>query len=204
MSRTVSPLTIARASTILFLIELFPSSITNTETALVEFVSFVGRALFFVMASATFHSCSFSGLLHDATPCGLSSDYPGQVEVLACTRDISRHCELYGLKADTVLDTEWKPLFPRAGKILCTVLPSYVNLRVLSIQPKIPEVSVRNQMEWTIGSVLSEYLGTPLKLVHFDRSGYFGRSNRNVPFHLTKLLSPVLAYRSFVSCLQEQ
>ena len=96
---------------------------------------------------------SFSGLLHEATSCGLSSDHPSQVEVLAlrnCTRDISRHCELYGLKADTVLDTEWKPLFPRAGKILCTVLPSYVNLRVLSIQPKIPEVSVRNQMEWTI------------------------------------------------------
>lgn len=119
LSRTVSPLTIARASTILFLIELFPSSITNTETALVEFVSFVGRALFFVMASATFHSCSFSGLLHDDTPCGLSSDYPGQVEVLAlrnCTRDISRHCELYGLKADTALDTEWKLLLARAGK----------------------------------------------------------------------------------------
>ena len=27
------------------------------------------------------------------------------------------------------------------------------------------------------GSALTEYLGTPLKLVHFDRSGYFGRSN---------------------------
>ena len=27
--------------------------------------------------------------------------------------------------------------------------------------------------------------------VHFDRSGHFGRSDRNVPFHLTKLLSPV-------------
>lgn len=102
LSRTVSPLTIARASTILFLIELFPSSITNTETALVEFVSFVGRALFFFMASATFHSCSFSGLLHDTTPCGLSSDYPGQVKVLAlrnCTRDISRHCELVWIKS---------------------------------------------------------------------------------------------------------
>ena len=91
----------------------------NAETALEEFVSFVGRALFFVMASATFPSCSFSGLLHDATPCGLSSDYPGQVEVLAlrnCTRDISRHRELYGLKADTALDTEWKLLLARAGK----------------------------------------------------------------------------------------
>ncbi|CAH3167449.1 unnamed protein product [Pocillopora meandrina] len=70
------------------------------------------------MASVTFHSCSFSVLLHDATPCGLSSDYPGQVEVLAlrnCARDISRHCELYGLKADTALDTEWKLLLARAG-----------------------------------------------------------------------------------------
>ena len=71
------------------------------------------------MGSAMFPSCSFSGLLHDATPCGLSSDYPGQVEVLAlrnCTREISRHCKLYGLKADTALDTEWKLLLARAGK----------------------------------------------------------------------------------------
>ena len=30
-----------------------------------------------------------------------------------------------------------------------------------------------------------------LKVVHFDRSGHFSRSDRNVPFHLTKLLSPV-------------
>ena len=109
LSRTLLQLTIAHASTILVLIELFPSNITKCWN----------RALFFVMASATFPSCSFSGLLHDATPCGLSSDYPGQVEVLAlrnCTRDISRHCELYGLKADTALDTEWKLLLARAGK----------------------------------------------------------------------------------------
>ena len=31
-------------------------------------------------------------------------------------------------------------------------------------------------------TIWTEYLGTPLKLVHFDRSGYFGRSNWNVPF----------------------
>ena len=37
-----------------------------------------------------------------------------------------------------------------------------------------------------------------LKMAHFDLSGDFGRSNRNVdPFHLRKLLSPG---RSFVSC----
>ena len=31
-----------------------------------------------------------------------------------------------------------------------------------------------------------------LKVVLFHRSGHFGRLDRNVPFHLTKLLSPVL------------
>ena len=36
-----------------------------------------------------------------------------------------------------------------------------------------------------------EYSGPALKVVHFDWSGYLGRSDRNVPFHLTKLLSPV-------------
>ena len=39
--------------------------------------------------------------------------------------------------------------------------------------------------------VRSEYSGPALKVVLFDRSGHFGRSDRNVPFHLTKLLSPV-------------
>ena len=34
-------------------------------------------------------------------------------------------------------------------------------------------------------------MGPPLKVVHFDWSGHFGRSDRNFPFHLTKLLSPV-------------
>ena len=41
------------------------------------------------------------------------------------------------------------------------------------------------------GLVLPEYSGPDLKVVHFDRSGHFGRSDRNVPFHLTKLLFPV-------------
>ena len=48
-------------------------------------------------------------------------------------------------------------------------------------------------LEQTInfGLVLLEYWGPALKVVHFDRSGYLVRSDRNVPFHLTKLLSPV-------------
>ena len=41
------------------------------------------------------------------------------------------------------------------------------------------------------GLVQPKYSGPALKVVHFDRSGHFGRSDRNVPFHLTKLLSPV-------------
>ena len=36
-----------------------------------------------------------------------------------------------------------------------------------------------------------EYSGPALKVVHFDRSGHFGRTDRNVPFHLTKLLFPL-------------
>ena len=34
-------------------------------------------------------------------------------------------------------------------------------------------------------------MGPPLKVVHFDLSAHFGWLDRNVPFHLTKLLSPV-------------
>jgi len=41
------------------------------------------------------------------------------------------------------------------------------------------------------GLVLLEYSGPDLKVVHFVGSSHFGRSDRNVPFHLTKLLSPV-------------
>ena len=73
--------------------------------------------------------------------------------------------------------------------------------RALSIQPKIPEISVTNQMERTIRSVRPEYLGQPLKMVQFDRSGHFCRSDQNVPFHLKTLLAQ---YCSFASCLQEQ
>ena len=40
-------------------------------------------------------------------------------------------------------------------------------------------------------SVQPEYLGPALRVVRFDQSGHFGQSDRNVPFHVTKLLSPV-------------
>ena len=67
-------------------------------------------------------------------------------------------------------------------------------LGALSTQTKIPEISVGTS-NWTdhmhFGLVRPEYSGPALKVVHFDRSGRFGRSDRNVPFHLTKLLSPV-------------
>ena len=57
---------------------------------------------------------------------------------------------------------------------------------------KILEILVRTSNGTDhFGLVLPEYSGPDLKVVHFDRSGHFGRSDRNVPFHLTKLLSPV-------------
>ena len=56
------------------------------------------------------------------------------------------------------------------------------------------------------GLVLPEYWGPALKVVHFDRSGYLVRSDQNVPFHLTKLLSPVqlfciLLTRTITKCV---
>ena len=63
---------------------------------------------------------------------------------------------------------------------------------VLSIEPKIPVISVSTSNGTDhFGLVRPEYSGPALKVVLFDRSGHFGRSDRNVPFHLTKLLSPV-------------
>ena len=39
--------------------------------------------------------------------------------------------------------------------------------------------------------VRPEYSRPALRAVHFDWAGYLGRSDQNVPFHLTKLLFPV-------------
>ena len=66
----------------------------------------------------------------------------------------------------------------------------------LSIQPKIPLISVgtSNGTEH-FGLVRPEYSGLALKVVHFDRSGYLGRSDRNGPLHSTNLLSPVPLFR---------
>ena len=48
-------------------------------------------------------SCSFSTFLERVTACGLSSCYPGHVEVVSlkeCTRHISPHLQLQGQSAD--------------------------------------------------------------------------------------------------------
>ena len=56
------------------------------------------------------------------------------------------------------------------------------SIGALSIQPNIPEISVGTS-------------GPALKVVHFDRSGQFSRSDRNAHFHLTKSLSLVPLFR---------
>ena len=66
----------------------------------------------------------------------------------------------------------------------------------LPIQPQIPEISVGTSNRTDhLGLIRPEYLGAALKVVHFDRSGYLGWSDRNVSFHSTKLLSPVSLFR---------
>ena len=65
--------------------------------------------------------------------------------------------------------------------------------RVLSIQPKIPEISVGTSINGMdhFALVRLEYSGPAFKVVHFDWSGYLCRLDRNVPFHSTNLLSSV-------------
>ena len=58
----------------------------------------------------------------------------------------------------------------------------------LSIQPKIPEILDGTSNGTDHFRNIRDQL---LKVVLFDQSGYLGRSERKVPFHLTKLLSPV-------------
>ena len=66
----------------------------------------------------------------------------------------------------------------------------------LPIQPKIPDISVGTSNRTDhLGLIRPKYLGAALKVVHFDRSGYLGRSDRNVSFHSAKLLSPVPLFR---------
>ena len=81
-------------------------------------------------------------------------------------------------------------------QLLLTIYPVICVMRLrrmwaLSIQPKIPVISVGTSNGTDhFGLVRPEYSGPALKVFHFDRSGYLGRSNRNVPFHLTKLFPP--------------
>ncbi len=66
-------------------------------------------------------SYSFSTLLERVTACGLTSCYPGHVEVVSlkeCTRHIWRHLQLHGLSADEAVDSEFKLLLVRAGNVI--------------------------------------------------------------------------------------
>ena len=65
--------------------------------------------------------CSFATLLERVTVCGLSSCYPGHVDVVSlkeCTRHILRHLQLDGLSADKAVDSEFKLLLARAGNVI--------------------------------------------------------------------------------------
>ena len=60
------------------------------------------------------------------------------------------------------------------------------------MQPENPEISVSTSNGTNhFGLVRLEYSGPALKVVHSDRPGHFSWSDRNVPFHLTKLSPPV-------------
>ena len=64
-------------------------------------------------------SCSYSALLNNPSPCGLSSDYPSQLECVAvkdCRKDMSGHLSSLKLSADEDVQSEMNLLLARAGK----------------------------------------------------------------------------------------
>ena len=77
--------------------------------------------------------------------------------------------------------------------IACNVRENQV--RALSIQPKIPEVSVGTSNGTDHFSLLwLEYSGPALKVVHFNWSGYFGQSvGPKCPFPFDKIVVPSTA-----------
>ena len=69
----------------------------------------------------------------------------------------------------------------------------------LPIQPKIPEISVGTSNRTDhLGLIRPEYLGAALKVVHFDRSGYLGRSVGRTEMSLSIRQNCCLQYRFFV------
>ena len=64
-------------------------------------------------------SCSYSALLNHRSPCGLSKDYPSQLECVAvkdCRKDVTGHLSSLKLSADEGIGTEMNLLLARAGK----------------------------------------------------------------------------------------
>jgi len=64
-------------------------------------------------------NCSYSALLNNPSLCGLSSDYPSQLESVAvkdCRKDVSGHLSSLKLSADEGVETEMNLLLARAGK----------------------------------------------------------------------------------------
>ena len=83
--------------------------------------------------------------------------------------------------------------FPRTQNLIIFLGKLCMPLDPQGAQPKIPEISVRNQMEQTI-SIRSDRNIWDHPSRWSSLTGQVtsvGRSDRNVPFHLTKLLSPV-------------
>ena len=92
--------------------------------------------------------------------------------------------------------------FPRTQNLIIFLGKLCMPLDPQGAQPKIPEISVRNQMEQTI-SIRSDRNIWDHPSRWSSLTGQVtsvGRSDRNVPFHLTKLLSPVPLFCILLAC----
>ena len=92
-------------------------------------------------------------------------------------------------------ELKWRLVYTQLKQwyIVCNVRESQV--QALSIQPKIPKVSVGTSNGTDHFSLLClEYSGPALKVVHFDWSGHFGRSvGPKCPFAFDKTVVPSTA-----------
>ena len=70
----------------------------------------------------------------------------------------------------------------------CQAKTTPVDIGRFPLSPKYRIFWLEIKRNWRL--IWPEYLGPALKVVQFDQSAQFGRSDRNVIFQLTKLLSP--------------
>ena len=96
--------------------------------------------------------CSYSALLNKATsPCGLSNDYPGQLECVPlkdCTKDVTGHLKSFKLSNDKGARTEMK-LLSQSQYVCFQTQNAFLHdfIKLFTFQGRIFHLTVRNYLQ---------------------------------------------------------